>query len=97
MSSMRFVEIRANSNEATFLLKRPASASDRRTVFLCLANQSTGSVGAYIIGINSGAEAIHPISGSNASISRDGDNITITFESTNIWSSGFVIAPAYLT
>lgn len=83
--------ISAGDNTATFLLKRPTNSMYRITALLCLADQNVSIVGMYIIGIASTKENISKISGVDASITRSGDNVTVTFEKTGIWSTGFIL------
>ena len=96
MGGMVILSVDALENTVTFTLKRSGDGYTRYTAFLCLADQNTSAVGSYIIGINQGKETITKISGTNASISRSGDDVTITFETTSIWSKGILIAPSNL-
>ena len=96
MGGMVILSVDALENTVTFTLKRSGDGYTRYTAFLCLADQNTSAVGSYIIGISQGKETITKISGANASISRSGDDVTITLETTSIWSKGILIAPSNL-
>ena len=88
--------VNVGSNSATFVLKRP-SGNTRYTAFLCAADQDAEVVGIYIIGITGSSESVNKISGVDANITRDGDNVTVTFNAMGIWSNALLIAPIVLT
>lgn len=51
-------------------------------------------VGLYVIGVNNSTKKINTIAGAKATITRDGDNVTISFaDYSGIWSYGIIIAP----
>ena len=87
--------VNVGNNSTTFVLKRPSDAA-RYTAFLCSADQNTGVVGIYIIGINANLESINKISGVDANMTRDGDSVTVTFNAVGIWSNALLIAPVVL-
>lgn len=87
--------VNVGNNSTTFVLKRPSDTT-RYTAFLCSADQNTGVVGIYIIGINANSESINKISGVDANMTRDGDSVTVTFNAVSIWSNALLIAPVVL-
>lgn len=56
-------------------------------------NRNCNLVGVYVIGITYNNEAIHKITGTDTTLIRNGDNITITFNTDSVWASGYIIAP----
>ena len=85
--------VSAQHNSVEFTAQRPESEERRYTCFLCLTAQDTSEVGVYLIGINSVRESIHKIHGIDATITRNGALITVTFTKNYIYSDGFVIIP----
>lgn len=86
--------VEVGSSDTTFKLKRTPNQFSRYTAILAVASQDTNLIGVYIIGVTSTGEAITKIAGSvDATITRSGDNVTITFVTNNIYSSGTLIAP----
>ena len=88
--------IYANANSLVFKAKRPINAGSRYTCFLCLTAQGTEEIGAYLIGINSEKDSIYKIHGIDATITRNGEEITVTFPKNYIYANGFVILPRAL-
>ena len=98
LNSDMLVKIVASSNNSvTFTVKRPTDQEARYTCFLCLVKQSTDEVGAYLIGINSQKDSIHKIHGIDATITRSGEEITVTFPDNYLYANGFAILPRVLT
>ena len=89
--------ISAGHNTVKFIAKRPTNHETRYTCFLCLVKQSTEEVGAYLIGINSQKDSIHKIHGIDATITRSGEEITVTFPDNYLYANGFAILPRVLT
>ena len=86
--------VNTGSNDTTFKLKRTSGQHTRYTAILAITSQNTDLVGVYIIGVNNTGEAITKIAGTvDATIARSGDNVIVTFASSNIYSSGLLIAP----
>ena len=83
--------VSAGHNTVTFTAKRPTNHEERYTCFLCLTAQDTTEVGVYLIGINSSKESITKIHGDDATITRNGAEITATFTRNYIYSDGFII------
>lgn len=92
-SDMLVETVSAGHNSVEFTAKRSEDEERRYTCFLCLTAQSTDEVGVYLIGINSVRESIHKIHGIDATITRNGTLITVTFDKNYIYSDGFVILP----
>ena len=91
-------KIGAESNNATFRLKKAengsSSVSSRYTAFLVLCGQSADLIGVYAIGVNANQDMITKIAGTDAIISRKGDNVTVTFSGKSyIYSKGLLFAP----
>lgn len=90
--------VNTDSNSATFKLKlTPSGSYTRYTAPLVLCNKDTILIGTYAIGVNDVGQTINKIAGVDATISRNGDNVTVTFSSDNIWSTGLLIAPRIFT
>ena len=79
--------------DTTFKLKRTNDMYDRYTAILTTVSQGTTLVGVYVIGVTSTGESINKIAGVDATIARSGDNVTVTFAASNIYSSGLLFAP----
>ena len=79
--------------DTTFKLKRTNDIYDRYTAILTTVSQGTTLVGVYVIGVTSTGESINKIAGVDATIARSGDNVTVTFAASNIYSSGLLFAP----
>ena len=91
-------KIGTEGNYATFRLKKAeigsSSVSSRYTAFLVLCDQSAEIIGVYAIGVNDYKDMITKIAGTDATISRNGDNVTVTFSGKNyIYSNGLLFAP----
>lgn len=89
--------VAASYNSVTFIVKRPTNQEYRYTCFLCLVKQSTDEAGVYLIGINSQKDSIHKIHGLDATITRSGEEITVTFPENYLYANGFAILPRELT
>ena len=86
--------VNTGSNDTTFKLKRTFTEYTRYTAILAVTSQNTELIGVYIIGVNTDGEVITKIAGTvDATIARSGDNVVITFASSNIYSGGLLIAP----
>lgn len=84
----------ADNASTEFLLKKTKNNYLRYTALLFLCDQNADLVGLYVIGVNYLTEKIYTITGARTTITRDGDNVTISFtDRSNIWSSGIIIAP----
>lgn len=95
VGNMKIFSSWADNNIITFRLKRPTST--RYTCFLCLMNQNAMKIGAYMIGVTPTKEAVVSILGSEATISRNGDNVTVTFTGdSGIYSNALIIIPQSL-
>lgn len=91
---MKLVDVGPNST--TFTLKRPTQEYIRYSCILWLTSQSTYIIGMYIIGVNSGTDTVNKIIGSDTTLIRNGNDVTITFiDDSNIWSTAVLIAPSY--
>lgn len=61
-------------------------------VFLC--DQNSTMIGVYLIGVSSSNEKITKIVGNEATLTRDGNYVIISFVGrSSIWSNGIIIAP----
>ena len=88
------IQVNADNNSVTFKLKKPSVAIQRYTAILAQTHQDGGLIGIYVISVNSSKDVIAKIAGYDATISRSGDNVTVTFDQiVSIWSSGILIAP----
>ena len=86
--------VAVGSYDTTFKLKRTTDFYDRYTAMLSVTSQSCDLIGVYIIGVNFTGEAISKIAGTvDATITRSGDDVIVTFNSYNIYSTGILIAP----
>lgn len=84
----------AEDTSAKILLKNSKNSYSRYTALLSLCNQNCVLVGLYVIGVNNSTEKINTITGAKATITRDGDNVTISFaDYSSIWSDGIIIVP----
>lgn len=79
--------------DTTFKLKRTNDIYDRYTAILATVSQSSSLIGVYVIGVTSTGESISKIAGVDATIARSGDNVTVTFAASNIYSNGLLFAP----
>ncbi len=90
---MKIQEFAIGNNEATFVLKNTVNNIQRCSALVYACKQNCNLVGVYVIGITYNNEAIHKIAGTDATRIRNGDNITITFNTDSVWASGYIIAP----
>ena len=79
--------------DTTFKLKRTNDIYNRYTAILATVSQGTSLIGVYVIGVTSTGESISKIVGVDATIVRSGDNVTVTFAASNIYSNGLLFAP----
>lgn len=79
--------------DTTFKLKRTTDPFNRYTAILATASQDANLIGVYVIGVTSTGELINRIAGVDATIERSGDNVTVTFATSNIYSNGLLFAP----
>ena len=84
------------SNTTTFSLRYSGNESLRLPVMVFVVGQN-GYVGLYSISVFYNEFAMDIINGSPATITDNGNGtITITFQQSNIWGTGFIIAPKKL-
>ena len=92
-SNMICKTITVASNTMTFSLRYSGNESLRLPVMVFAVGQN-GYVGLYSISVFYNEFAINIINGSPATITDNGNGtITITFQQSNIWGTGFIIAP----
>ena len=85
--------INVDSNTTTFSLSYSRNEFLRLPVMVFVVGQN-GYVGLYSICVFHNRFILDTINGVSATITDNGNGtITITFETTNIWGTGFIIAP----
>ena len=81
-------------DSAKILLKNTENTLLRYTALVFLCDQNSTMVGVYLIGVSSSNEKITKIVGNEATLTRDGNYVIISFVGrSSIWSNGIIIAP----
>lgn len=84
----------ATDDSAKILLKNTENTSLRYTALVFLCAQNSTMVGVYLIGVSGSNEKITKIVGNEATLTRDGNYVIISFVGrSSIWSNGIIIAP----
>lgn len=92
-SNMIFKTITVDSKTTTFSLRYSGDVSLRLPVMVFVVGQF-GYVGLYSISVFYNSFELKTINGITATITDNGNGtITITFNQSNIWGTGFIIAP----
>lgn len=85
--------VNVGSSDTIFKLKRTTDLFKRYTAILTTSSQEANLIGIYVIGVTSTGESINKIAGVDATIARSGDNVTVTFQTSNIYADGLLFAP----